>query len=326
MPRLLQRIALDFGEFELRLGVQDGDEIFSERHVDLFSKFIGRRHVLFFEKKKKIPTFSSIYEHGLIRDPKLLSEYLRFVFLEVGVTHHPFARLEVYVNIGSKTATTTKQLWVQSLELLGVSKVTFVANALSCAVGAGFSFPIPSFALLIHLGYSSSEVAGVAFTRCLFSNPLECSGERIRSTLEAEIFRVYGRELTQGFWEKLLSNLGGFLPQDQKTPRSEDYQAFIDEVTLTMQIPEEFLREKISTIASVTATELLLTLEELSADELSSCTQNGIVLTGGIAGTSGVATYLSSIVHMPVYPASDPSLAAIRGTVTLMRELSEKYP
>lgn len=324
MPRLLQRIALDFGEFELRLGVQDSDEIFSERHVELFSHFIGKRRVLFFEKKKKIPTFSSMYEKGLIRDPKLLSEYLRFVFLEAGVTHHPFARLEVYLNIATHTPTTTKQLWVQSLEHLGVSKVTFVANALSCAVGAGFSFPIPSFALLIHLGYSSSEVAGVAFTRCLFSKPLECSGEHIRSTLEAEIFRVYGREVTGGFWEKLLANLGGFLPQEQNVSMPEEFTLFIEEVTQTMQIPEEYIREQISSIASMTATQLLLTLEELSADELSSCTQNGIVLTGGIAGTPGVATYLSSILHMPVYPASEPSLSAIRGTATLMRELSEK--
>ncbi|MEP7166751.1 MAG: rod shape-determining protein [Candidatus Woesebacteria bacterium] len=322
MPRLLQRIALDFGEFEMRIGFEDSTEIFNQPQSQLFSLFLKRRKATVFEKRKKIPTFASMYDQDVILDQKLFSEYLRFVFLEAGITHHPLLRLEVYVNVASNAPQTTKQLWVHILESLGVSSVTLCANAISCAVGAGFSFPIPSFALLIHLGYSRSEVAGVSFTQCLFSKDLEFSGDKIRSNLEAEIFRIYGKELTASFWEKLLSSVGGFLPQAQKGVNHSEYLSFLDEVSSTWQIPEEFLIEKISQAASMMTTQLLLTLEELSADELSSCVSNGIVLTGGLAKAEGVASYLSSMLHMPVYPASEPDVSAIRGVVSLMQELS----
>lgn len=313
MSVFVQKVGLDFGETTVRFYIRDTDEYTEEKQSSLFLEFQRSRFRIRQSKGKNHP-FTEMIDHGVIIDSDLLSAYLRFILSKAGLGKFALARIDLFLAVPTMTPKTTKQLWSQICERIGISKVTFVSCAIAGAVGAGYSFPIPTVALVVHLGHSSSEVAAVSLHECLFSTPLTLSGQNLYEQMRARFFFTAKQELTLKDWKKIETSLGAMLISDRgnKSALSEGSRK-LEAVAVATVI--EFGEELVGDIEAA--------LEKLSVEELSLCSTQGIVLTGGLATQDGIAHFLSKRLSIPVYSASDPDMAVVRGTAELVSFLEK---
>lgn len=312
MGVFVQKVGVDFGETYVRLYLHDAKEFSEELHSRVFSEFL-QSQFRFHRKQKKVLQFSDIIAHGVIRDSETLAAYLRFILSRSGLGRFALARIEILFSVSTTCPKTTKLIWSQIFESIGISKVTFVSCAVSSAIGAGYAFPIPTVALVVHLGSSSSEVSAVSLHECLFSLPLTLTNTSLYEQVRARFFLRAKRELSSHDWEGMNLSLGSTLSQENK----------IDADTNRATILEAVTRSTIREYGEELLLDIEGALEKLSVEELSLCSSQGIILTGGLAMQAGVAQFLSRRLAMPVYSAMNPEMSVIRGESTLIAFLEK---
>ncbi len=300
MSVFVQKLAMDFGQTYVRLALHDTKEISEEIQTKLFLSFQRSRFKVG-KKNHRAESFSQMYDHGLIQDQELLAAYIRFILARVGLGKFAFARIELLLSLPTDTSKATKQIWTKVFERIGVSKVTFVSSPICGAVGAGYAFPIPTVALVVHLGHSSSEIAAVSLHECLFSRKLSFSVENLSSRMRSRYFSQSRQEMTSQEWSNIESSLGHVLLH----PASSH------------SIPDSIILEESQHLIH----DIEIALEKLSIEELSLCTSQGILLIGGLARQEGIAQFLAQQLSIPVYSAGDAETAVIRGGASLIQFL-----
>lgn len=300
MGVFVQKVALDFTDDFVRLYLHDTKESTEESHTKLFPEFLTTR-VRIQKKNSKIRSFSSMYENGVIKDSDLLSAYLRFLLSRAGLGKFAFARIDLLCSVPTLTLKTTKQIWSSIFEHIGISKVTFVSHAIAGAVGAGYSFPISTVAVIAHLGKSSSEIAAVSLHECLFCSQLMFTGRFLSDQARSQHFLATRQEISSKEWKYIESSIGGLLSPDERKKKLND--SFVE---MIIDSGKDLLND------------IQAALERLSVEELSLCSSQGIVLTGELAAQEGIAQFLSRTLMIPVYSASDPEMACLRGMSELI--------
>lgn len=306
MSVFVQKVAIDFGEKYLRLYFANTRESTQELHADLFLRFQTSQFQI--GKKNRQPrTFESIYSDGKIIDEAKLAAYLQFVLARAGLGKFVFTRIELMLAVSPQLSPATKLIWNRVCERIGISKVTFVSTPVAGAVGAGFDFPIPTVAMIVHLGDSESTVSAVSLTQCLFSHKLSFAGKLLGDRMRATRCIQTQETLSPSEWEVMKSRVGKLLIEPERV-KGED-QSFTAMV-------QEYGQAIVADIQSA--------LEKLSIEELSLCSTQGIILTGGFASQLGIAQFLSRSLGIPVYAATDPALAVIHGQATLLHFLEKE--
>ncbi len=308
MGMFVQKVAMDFGEKYIRLYLYDTKEYTEELQSKVFLEFQAAQF-RFSKKNKKPRSFSSLFCNGTIEDVDLLCAYIRFLFSRAGLGKFAFARIDLILTVPTSTIQTTKQVWTTALEDIGISKITFVSQSIAGAIGAGYTFPIPTVAVIAHLGHSSSEVAAVSLHECLFSTKLEFTGRRLFDTVRTRYFAQTRQELSAREWALLESTIGVTLLRTiEGKPSIGEKKKKAEAVSL----------EVILEFAADLFDDIQVALEKLSVEELSLCSAQGIVLTGELAKQEGIAQFLSRKLSIPVYGANDPEMAVVRGASGLL--------
>lgn len=303
MSAFVQKLAMDFGQTYVRLALHDTKEITEELQSKLFLSFQRSRFKLG-KNNQRSQSFSDMYDRGQIKNQELFAEYLRFILARAGLGKFAFARIELLLSVATDTSKATKQIWIKVFEQIGVSKVTFVSSPICGAVGAGYAFPIPTVALVVHLGHSSSEIAAVSLHECLFSSSLTFSIENLSSRMKSRYFSYSRQEMSPQEWGKIEATLGHVLLQPTKS----------------LTIPEAIILEESEHLIQ----DIVIALEKLSIEELSLCTSQGILLIGGLARQEGIAQFLAQRLSIPVYSAGDAETAVIRGGASLLQFLESE--
>jgi actin-like ATPase involved in cell morphogenesis len=274
-----------------------------------------RRQLRTFPWAGRVPqAFSSVYEHGTILDTAIFSSYLRFIILSSGLVSPVTGRIEAMIILPTTSSVTDKTVWLQVCDQAGISAVTFCGQAMAGVVGSGFSFPLSTFALIFCLGTTSSEFSGITFDQSVFSQKLTFCGERILSTLRASAYSLYGVEGGSQFWEAVLHSLETFLMPTSKN--SSDAYARIS-AAQKRKIPFEFLATSIRELCMETITTMSITLSELSASQLAIATSQGILLSGDLGGNSGLETFFSQELSIPVYSTSGEAQTFLSGATSI---------
>lgn len=305
MSVFVQKVALDFGETHLRLYLADSQEFTQESHSDLYLRFQASQFLLRGARQKK-RSFSSIYSRGKILDEAKFAAYLQYVLANAGLGRFVLTRIELLISVSSQLSAATKIIWSTVCERIGISKVTFVHTPVAGAVGAGFDFPIPTVAMIVHLGDSESSVSVVSLSHCLFSSPLSFAGKILREKVRAARCIHTQETLSESDWESMRDRVGDMLSAIEGPKEEHYFTRLVQECSQGM-------------VADIQAA-----LEKLSIEELSLCTTQGIVLTGGFASQLGIAQFLSRQLGIPVYAAHEPALAVIHGQATLLRFLEQE--
>lgn len=308
-----QRIVIDWNTESVSIGVEGSDQIFRETHTKMFSLF-KRQYQKLPWRRKQILTFSSLYDREMIVDTSLFSSYLKFLILNCGLVSSLVGKLELMVILPTYASQTTKTLWLESSDLAGISNVTFCGQAMAGAVGAGFSFPLSTFSLVLCLGSSSSEFSGVTFDQSVFAQKLSFCGDSIISSLKAGAYLQYGVEGGAQFWHAVLHSLDTFLMPTEKNIQ-DDY-ARIQSIE-RRKIPFEFLVKSIGDLCSTSLSSINIKLSELTASEVAIATAQGIILSGDIGETSNLETFFSRELSMPVYTTSGVSNTFLLGANTI---------
>lgn len=314
MSVFLQRVGLDWGTSTIRLYTEDGDEYLTLDQTETFSKFIqsmSARQV----RRLAVRRFAQIYADGVILHAQAFSLYLRFVLQTSTLRVFPFTRVEMIVSLPTLCLMTTKQIFGRCLEDIGISKIIFTSSALASAIGAGFTYPFPQFSMILHLGESNSEITGLSFQECHFAYPLHFSGKNFRDSVSSLLFCRMGVRLSPKQLDTLWIHTADIIAD---SPTGKDTGTITKISGLVGEQARAVVEQLLQSIESLVL-EIEAVLETLSVEEISSITQNGIVVTGGLGSQSELLRFLSSRLRIPLYSATNADECVIRGVSVLLQ-------
>ena len=250
----------------------------------------------------------------------MLGHFIRGV---VGRWHVRQPRLSVVVPYG------TTQVEKRAVEELGRSvgarKVYLIEEPVAAALGAGLPVSEPGAHAIVNIGGGTTEVAVMSLSGIVGCESRRFGGDDLDEAVAQHVRKGHSLLIGPLQAEELKVAVGSML----QSVRGADDASLVREVkgrnlinglpkTISVSIQElrEALHESMAAVLEAVRSCLEQIPPELAADVLDS----GIVLTGGSALLTGLASELRTVTHLPVRVSEDPSRCAVLGAGRVLAE------
>jgi len=215
-----------------------------------------------------------------------------------------------------------RQSWIDILYALGAGTVNTIAEPLAASIGAGVPIADASGSFLVQLGYDRTEAVVVSLGSIVESVSLSLGGNTLLRWLELELETEKHFSISRERMGHILHHVVSLDPDAQHTLLVTGKDASTKRPR-EVEITSALLRKPVLKFAQRVEgaiTELLSSIRpELTTDVI----DKGFLLSGGLAQLSGLDTWLTERLGVPVSVVEQPAQAAIRGVQTTLENLDE---
>ncbi len=258
---------------------------------------------------------------GEVADEALERALLQMFFRQASVRWlFPSPAMMVTTAVGISPA--ARQSWTDVLYALGAGTVHTIAEPLAASIGAGVPIADASGSFLVQLGFDRTEAVVVSLGSIVQSVSLPIGGKTLLQWLELELEQQERFAVSRERIAHLLHHVASLNPEakhkllvtgkDTGTKRPREVEISSDQLYKPVL---KFAKRVESAI-----TELLSNIRpELTTDVI----DKGFLLSGGLAQLSGLDTWLTDRLGVPVSVVEEPALAAARGVQTTLENIEE---
>jgi rod shape-determining protein MreB len=206
---------------------------------------------------------------------------------------------------------------------VGCVKVSFLAEAMAAALGAGIDPRENRARIIINIGGNICEIAVVINATVTFSRITSFAGDAVDDAIIKHLKESYGVHIGENMAEKCKKAIGAALSQDfapflltgkdmqtnGPRPVSVEARALQQAIMEPLEVLEKFLAESLAKIA---------------AQHRKEAREDGVLLVGGGSLLPGLDFYLSEKLGIRIHRDSEPLRTAIKGA-GLALEKRRKY-
>jgi rod shape-determining protein MreB and related proteins len=333
---LTTALALDFGTGTTRL-MDEGGELLVEEETLVALDADGRRLVAFGSEAVdlgrraggRVQLVRPVRE-GKIVDIDIAERFLAAVLRRAGAGRMSGARVLVLQHLS--TTGVQRRAIERALRHGSARHVEFIDEPVAVAIGADLEISEPVGSMVVSVGAGLSDIAVLALGGIVAGASVEYGGERldelVRDHLARQhrvvIDRVAARELRTRFGalDLVAEEVIALTGRDAHSGRPAEVQIDRRELCAVMLRATEPLLHAAQ-----------LAIAEAPPDLANDLSMSGLVLSGGLAPTSGLAERLAGATGIPVHLIADCELAALRGAARCIgegtrarRELSSLRP
>ena len=250
----------------------------------------------------------------------MLGHFIRGV---VGRWHVRQPRLSVVVPYG------TTQVEKRAVEELGRSvgarKVYLIEEPVAAALGAGLPVSEPGAHAIVNIGGGTTEVAVMSLSGIVGCESRRFGGDDLDEAVAQHVRKGHSLLIGPLQAEELKVAVGSMLQSvqgadDASLVREVKGRNLINGLPKTISVSIQELREALHESMAAVLEAVRSCLEQIPPELAADVLDSGIVLTGGSALLTGLASELRTVTHLPVRVSEDPSRCAVLGAGRVLAE------
>jgi rod shape-determining protein MreB len=320
-------MAVDLGTANTLVYVRGRGIVLSEPSVVAIDQRTGEVHAVGVEAKRMLGrtpgTISAIrpLKDGVIADFDVTEQMLRHFIQKVH--QHRFAHPRVVVCVPSGVSGVEKRAGEEATLSAGARQAYLSEEPMAAAIGAGLPVSEPSGSLVVDIGGVTTEVAVISLGGIVVSRSIRIGGDEMDQDIVQFARREYnlflGERTAEDIKIAIASAYPGEWDSQRVTLRGRD---LLTGLPRAVEVGADQIREAIEPSVAQIVETIKDTIEETPPELVADIMDQGIVLAGGGALLSGLDRRIAEATQMPVHVADDPLTCVVRGTGTVLEELS----
>lgn len=202
---------------------------------------------------------------------------------------------------------------------LGAGKVHLVPSVLTALMGAGMNVNKASGCLSLNLGAGTIDMAICSLNQVLQGYSVFMGGNKIDEAIRLYIQNFYDITISSPVSERLKNEVASLFNHDLS---SSEFSG-VDMLTKSPKtdiISSSNLKDTVEFYFQKVYSLIKILLNAASPDIVSDISQNGIIVTGGMANLTGLENYLSKRLNLPVQISPDADNAVVIGLGKLIAD------
>ena len=265
---------------------------------------------------ENITIFSPLSE-GIVRSEDYMALLLR-AFLNK-IQKPALKKFNAIICLPCGTPEEEKNVYKNVCYKAGIKEVVIIPQVICALLGAGRNVHTPKVQLITSLGGSVCDIAVVNLNSIVKGASLGIGGRAMDVAIASQIAEKKGVLIGVASAEKTKIELGSLFENDTLSTEvvGVNVQTKMPEnVVVSSKDIRESLLPYFEEIFLAIQTTINLCPPEMSGD----LSRNGLLLTGGMAGLSGVTEYFSRFLKIPVRVAENAETATIMGAGKLLND------
>lgn len=257
---------------------------------------------------------------GVISDFEVTEEMLSYLIQKAEKISKKFLRPRVVIGVPSGITNVETRAVYDAAKSAGAREIYIVEEPMAAAIGIHLPIKDPVGSMIIDIGGGTTDVAVISLGGIVRSKNLKMAGDKLNNDiilyLRDEFKLLIGEKTAESIKIAIGTVLSG--TQMEAEVRGRD---LVTGLPREVMVTDSDIREAISQSVANLVDGIKEVLETTPPEILSDVMHRGIVLTGGGALISGLATLLQSALKMPIYVAEDPLSAVARGTGIILDDV-----
>jgi rod shape-determining protein MreB len=258
---------------------------------------------------------------GVIADfeitERLLSNFIRKV-----IRHRYLMKPRIVISVPSGITEVEKRAVRDSAENAGAREVFLIQEPMAAAIGVGLPVHLPSGTMVIDVGGGTSEIAVIALNGIVNNISIRIGGDEMDEAVMLYLKKNYNLLIGERSAEEIKMKIGSAYPMDEEESMEIKGRDLVAGIPKTMKISSVQVREALSEPVDAIIEAVRQALEETPPELAADILDKGIVVTGGGALLKGLDRRLREETNLAINIAEDPLTCVVRGTGTVLEEMS----
>ncbi len=258
---------------------------------------------------------------GAIADFEIAEGMLRAFIRQVSATWQPARRVVVCVPSGITEV--EKRAVRDACEHAGAKEVHLIAEPMASAIGMGINVHEPVGNMVVDIGGGTTEIAVIALSGIVAHESIQLAGDEMTAAIVQYFKRQHNLLIGDRTGEIIKCQVGSAMPLDEELTIEVRGRNLVSGIPKMIEVSSVDIRDALAPAVNQIVNAVLTLLErtppELSADIL----DRGIMLSGGGALLKGLDERIKKETNLPVHIAEDPLTTVVRGTGSVLDNLSD---
>lgn len=259
---------------------------------------------------------------GVISDFEVTEEMLAYLINKADRMSNKIIRPRVVVGVPSGITNVETRAVYDATKNAGAREVHIVLEPMAAAIGIRLPIKEPVGSMVIDIGGGTTDIAVMSLGGIVRSKSLKVAGDKMNqdiiSYLRDEFKILIGEKTAEG----VKIAIGSAFDLNEPMEASIKGRDLVTGLPREVIITDSDIREAISPSINILVDAIKEVLETTPPEILSDIMNRGVVLVGGGALLSGLATLLNSLLKIPVHVAEEPLSAVARGTGIILEDLN----
>lgn len=258
---------------------------------------------------------------GVISDFEITEEMLSYLIGKAQGGSRKLMGPRVVIGVPSGITNVETRAVRDAARNAGAREVYIVEEPMAAAIGIKLPLWAPMGSMIIDIGGGTTDVAVLSLGGIVRSKNVHIAGDTLNNDIMAYIrseFKILVGEKTAEELKKTVCTVGTTTSSLEKAVRGRDLITGLPrEVIITDSDVREATQHSVASLID----SIKEVLETTPPEVLSDVMQRGIHLCGGGALIRGLPETLAEELKIPIYVASDPLTAVVRGTGIILEDI-----
>lgn len=328
LSRFGKDIAIDLGTAQTYIYVRDRGIVVNEPSIVAFNAKTDQVIAVGHDAKNmmgKTPgyiTASSPLLRGIISDFELTEKLLKH-FMERIETRGMFniiPRSRMMFGVPLEITEVERKAVEDIAYSIGAREVQLVQQTIASAVGLRLPIEDPVGNLIVDFGAGTTEIAVISLGGVVAWKSVRIAGNQMNNDIVEYARHEYNILLGENAAESLKIHIGTAVEPETELTMSVRGRDIISGLPKEVIFNDYQVRSALLRSLKLIVDDIKATLEVTPPELVADIYQHGLILTGGGSQLSGLDTYISSALRIPVRIAEDPSTTVVRGLGLLLEE------
>lgn len=209
-------------------------------------------------------------------------------------------RPTVAITVPAEVTQVERRAVLEAALKAGAKKVETVPKPLAAAYGARLDLSQPEGHMIVDLGGGSTDAGIVSLDALVVAGTVRIGGQQLDEAVVRMLRRVHGVMIGESTAENIKIQLGSAFPQGTHRTLDVNGQDLVDGLPRSVSVSEDEVREALEQPLSEIVAGLRRVLERTPPELAADVHGRGILLTGGAAHLTGLATMLERLLGVSV--------------------------
>lgn len=196
----------------------------------------------------------------------------------------------------------------------GAREVYIMEEPMAGAIGAKLPITEPVGTMVLDIGAGTTDISVIALGGTVASKSSHVAGDRFNENITDYVRSEFSLAIGEKTAEDTKVAIGAVLPLEQPLARPVRGRDLATGLPREILLTDEHVREALAPSLDALMEAMKEVIEETPPELLSDVLERGVTVFGGGALLRGLPELLSKMLGVPVYVATDPLTAVVRGT------------
>lgn len=224
----------------------------------------------------------------------------------------------VIVGVPSSVTEVERQAVIDAVRTAGAREVYIVEESMAAAVGAGLPIEDASGSMIVDVGGGTTDIAVFSLGDIVIDKTIRTAGDEMDEDIVNYVKNKYNMLIGERSAEDIKISIGSAMPLKKEKKQVVPGRDLLTGLPKTVELSSIEVRDAMMGTISLITDSVKDAIEDTPPELLKDLLLSGVYLAGGGALISGLDTFWSKELNIPVKIVDDPISAVARGTSLML--------